>query len=181
MIDRNFQVVAACAIGLCCTHNVSADHFDENETHSEFTVDVHAGFAFYGRGLASGARLGIPLAKQGFIKGKNDVFMLSVGLDAYYVRHRGDSTRRWRYGVGLGFPIVGHWEFFLTPKFSFFAEIGVNIFLHPGVFRDEGKFIDHPGAWVVGAGGIVYRFSENIGFIARAGTPYISAGIQFIL
>ena len=48
------------------------------------------------------------------------------------------------------------------------------------MFRDEGDFVDEPGAWVVGAAGVRWRFSDRGSFVARLGTPYTSIGISLM-
>ena len=101
---------------------------------------------------------------------------MNFGADLYYVYYRRDRDRP--YGVGVGFPIAGHWEFYFTEKFSFFAELGVNIFLHPGVFRNQ-RFFEHPAAWVLAAVGIRFRFSDHVNLFARAGIPYSALGLGF--
>lgn len=171
-------------IGLCLVLDVAAasaqghgaDVFDRDESHGAFQLDVHTGFMFYGRGLSAGVRFGIPIVKRGFLT-KNDALYLQFGADMYFIRYRHQGE--WDYGPGLGFPILAHWELYFTTKASAFFEVGGNVFLHPGVFRDEGDFILYRGAWFLGAVGIHYRFGRNIGFVARAGTPYCTVGLGF--
>ncbi|MCB9604515.1 MAG: hypothetical protein H6720_29695 [Sandaracinus sp.] len=158
----------------------SADH--------HFHIDLQAGFSWWGRGFAGGARFNIPLLKKGFLRGHNDAFFLSVGVDTYFVRWRNyddpdcNAGRGycWRYGLGLGFPVVAHWEFYLWQKFSVFGEAGANVYLHPAVLRGRGNdFVEDPGAWVVAAVGVRWRFGRTGSFVARLGLPYAAIGVSF--
>ena len=160
--------------------------WNQDSSDHGFHLDLHAGFSWWGRGFAGGVRFNIPLAKKGFLSGHNDAFYLSFGVDTYVVRWRdydGDCGRGycWDYGLGLGFPVVAHWEFYLFQKFSVFAEAGANIFLHPGVLRGRrgDDFVEDPGHWVVAAAGVRWKFGRSASFIARLGLPYAAVGISF--
>lgn len=160
--------------------------WNQDSSDHGFHLDLHAGFSPWGRGFAGGVRFNIPLVKKGFLSGHNDAFYLSVGVDTYIVRWRDYNDPNcgrgycWDYGLGVGFPVVAHWEFYLWQKFSVFGEVGANIFLHPGIFRNRGNdFIEDPGQWVVAAAGVRWKFGRTASFIARLGLPYIAAGISF--
>ena len=61
------------------------------------TLGVHAGFAWYGNGVAFGARLGVPLVHNGFVSTINNSVYLSVGADVYNAD----------YGGSRGFAVGG--------------------------------------------------------------------------
>ncbi|MBX3246156.1 MAG: hypothetical protein KF901_03135 [Myxococcales bacterium] len=182
---RNLFVVCALALAsMASTAHASpgAKIWNRDASDHRFTIDIHGGFSYYGRGGVAGVRFNIPLAPQGFIRGKNDAFYLSLGVDTHIVRWygRGCGDGWCDYGLGVGFPVAAHWEFYFFEKFSFFAEAGVNIFLHPGILRgDRRRFVEHPAAWVLAAAGVRWKFGRTVSFIARIGTPYVTAGISF--
>ena len=147
------------------------------------TLDVHIGPMWYGVGLATGVRLGIPLVTNGFISKLNNAVYLSVGADFYYLRYfRGDPTGpdRRGYGPGFGFPIALHWEFYFTEKLSAFGEVGANIFIGPWVFDDNSRegFGAYPGAWFLFAVGGKFHINENFALMVRLGTPYAAVGMS---
>lgn len=140
-------------------------------------LDVHAGFAFVGKGLATGARFGIPLFHNGFIKTVNNAVYINFGLDLYFVsasyKHAKDE-----YAVGLGIPVTLHWEFYFTPRWSAFGEAGPNIFLHPGTLKGHG-WDWSPGHWFTVAAGGRFFISEAIALTLRLGSPYSAFGVTF--
>ena len=80
-----------------------------------FQLEVHGGFTWYGLGMASGVRFGIPILNNGFVPSINNAVYINFGIDTYYVRW-GDPNcgpGRHCYGFGLGFPVALHWEFSL--------------------------------------------------------------------
>ena len=143
------------------------------------TVDVHAGFTWHGYGLAAGARVGIPLVHNGLAKKINNAFYLSVGADLYFV---GENGRGGRYGLGLGIPVMLHWEFYFNREWSAFVELGINIYFRPGVFsRDGNKFVRGFGPWFGAAIGAQYNISRRVGLVFRIGNPYLMVGAIFAL
>jgi hypothetical protein len=144
------------------------------------TLDVHVGPSWFGVGLATGVRLGIPLVKNGFISTLNNAVYLTVGADFYYVRYyRGGPDSR-RYGPGFGFPVGLHWEFYFNDKLSAFAEVGANIFIGPWVFDGDAdvRFGNYPGAWLLFAVGGKYWVTDNFALMVRLGTPYAAVGMS---
>jgi len=142
------------------------------------TLDIHVGPSWYGVGLATGVRLGIPLVKNGFIPNLNNAVYLTVGADFYYIRYGADPDDV--YGPGFGFPVGLHWEFYFTEKLSAFAEIGANIFIGPWVFDNDAdlRFGNYPGAWLMFAVGGKYWVNDNFALMVRLGTPYAAFGIS---
>ena len=146
------------------------------------TLDIQIGPMWYGWGLATGARLGIPLVKNGFIGKLNNAVYLSVGADFYFIRYY--RNRRMGndrvYGPGFGFPVALHWEFYFTEKLSAFGEIGANIFIPPWVFDDDADYGwgHYPAAWFLFAVGGKFHINDHFALVARLGTPYTSFGIS---
>ncbi len=147
------------------------------------TLDIQVGPSWFGVGLATGVRLGIPLLKNGFVPTLNNAVYLSVGADFYFIRYRRccgvDNDRV--YGPGFGFPVALHWEFYFTEKLSAFAEVGANIFIGPWVFDDAAddlRFGHYPGAWILFAVGGKFWINDNFALQVRLGTPYAAFGIS---
>jgi hypothetical protein len=140
-------------------------------------LDVHAGFSFVGRGLATGARFGIPLMHNGFIKSINNAVYINFGLDLYFVNYK--YARNDSYAVGLGIPVTLHWEFYFTPRWSAFGEVGPNIYIHPGALKGHG-WDWSPGHWFTAGVGGRFFLSESMALTLRLGTPYSSFGVTFM-
>lgn len=148
-----------------------------------FQLDVHGGFAWWGLGLASGVRFGIPLVENGFVESINNAVYLNFGVDFYWIRWRcrNMGCQDWDYNVGFGFPITLHWEFYFTDNWSAFAEIGGQLFIHPRWISDGSFEWREPGAWFVWTIGGSFHVNEWFLLTLRVGSPYISFGITFQL
>lgn len=150
-----------------------------------FQLDVHAGFTWWGLGFASGVRFGIPLMNNGFIDSINNAVYLNFGADFYYIERYqydcGRGQRCWEYGPGFGFPVTLHWEFYFTDRWSAFAELGGQFFVHPRwIYGDDPRWRwNQPGAWFVWTVGGSYHVSENFLLTLRVGSPYIAFGLTF--
>ncbi|MEO0325053.1 MAG: hypothetical protein AAF447_18980 [Myxococcota bacterium] len=136
------------------------------------------GISHFGPGLAAGARLGIPLVDNGFIATLNNAVFLSVGADLYYARYR-DGDGQNDVGLGVGVPLTVHWEFYFPRRWSAYAELGLNVYLGPGLLQD-GEGID-VGGWIAAAAGAVWRFSDRAALEIRLGNPYSAVGLRFDL
>jgi hypothetical protein len=130
------------------------------------TLGVHAGFAWYGNGVAFGARLGVPLVHNGFVPSINNSVYLSVGGDLYNSDY-GDNSR----GFALGIPVAVQWNFYFTDEWSAFVESGVNLYFD-GSDRDPYYY-----NWGIGAIGGRYKFSDTVAVQLRLGSPYSALGI----
>lgn len=138
-----------------------------------YQLDVHAGFSFLGRGLAAGARFGIPIVHNGFVKSINNSIHINFGADLYFIDYHDD------YAVAVGIPVTMHWEFYFTPRWTAFGEVGPNLFLHPAVFKGDG-WDWSPGHWFSAAVGGRYMISEGFALTLRLGSPYSSFGVSFL-
>ena len=145
-----------------------------------FQLDIHGGFTWWGNGVATGARFGIPLLQNGFVSSINNAVYLNFGVDFYWVERDFDG-RNWHYGAGFGLPVALHWEFYFTENWSAFAELGVNVFFHPSVFHSGRGWDVHPGAWVLFQVGGRFHINEWFALTLRVGNPYVSFGITFLL
>ncbi len=146
-----------------------------------FQLDVHGGFTWYGLGMASGVRFGIPILNNGFVPSINNAVYINFGIDTYYVRW-GDPNcgpGRHCYGFGLGFPVALHWEFYFNEHWSAFAEIGAQFFLDPWFFNGHGFDVHDGGYWFLAAVGGSFHVTDWFLLTVRVGTPYASFGLTF--
>ena len=143
-------------------------------------LELHAGVSWFGFGLATGMRFGVPLVKNGLMPGLNNAFYLNFGADFYWVECPGYSCNGRNYGAGVGFPVTLHWEFYFSDKLSAFAELGRQVFLHQRFIAGDRFDVYDPGYWIVGAVGGSYRVHQNVALTVRVGVPYTAAGITFL-
>jgi hypothetical protein len=145
-------------------------------------LEPHANFILYryrsyGRGgryrnfgdaeFGGGFRASIELADPAFIPRLNNTIAISFGLDLTNCRF----CRYDRYSIWS--PVALQWNFFLTKKWSVFAEIG-------GIIRSEGFYRDYwldPAIWL----GTRLHFNDKVALTARLGVPWISVGVSFFV
>ena len=140
-----------------------------------FQLDLHGGFAYVGKGLAVGARIGFPIVYNGFVKKINNAVYINIGADLYFI---GDGRKDESHAVGIGVPITMHWEFYFTPQWSAFGEIGPNLFIHPEVVRGHGWKFSGPHWFHATAGGRFF-IDRTLSLTLRIGSPYSSFGVTF--
>lgn len=152
--------------------------------HRTLSVDSHGGFAPIGVGLGGGLRLGIALLRPGWYGDAmedsqgQDVLRLVLGIDGFHVRRRDGVNED--YGLALGFPVGLAWELYSSTPFSWFFEVGANVFIHPGRLRDaNADFVDHWANWVFAGIGGIWRFTENFAAVARVGLPVSGVGLRY--
>jgi hypothetical protein len=117
--------------------------------------------------FGGGFRATIELMDPGFVRKINDTIGISFGLDMTTCRYcRFNEFSLWS-------PVALQWNFFLTDKWSVFAEIG-------GIVRTDGFFRDiwiDPAIWIGGR----YHFNDKISLTMRAGVPWFSIGVSFFV
>jgi len=118
--------------------------------------------------FGGGFRATIELADPFFIPRINNTIGITFGLDLTNCRY---CSYRDDYAVWS--PVGLQWNFFLTRKWSVFAEFG-------GIIRGDGFFrrtyLD-PAVWIGGR----YHFNDKIALTMRAGVPWVSIGISFFV
>ena len=158
----------------------------DNDAHPHFEIEPHGviGFGFLGGyanyGFGGGIRFGIPIVPSGFLSRANDSFALSLGADLLFLPYYGGYQT-----VG---EVIGHadvqWNFFLTGKWSVFAELGVAPRFYFGnaycgvVGCGNGWF----GDWIDFAAGARYHFHGDAQFptlTMRLGTAGFTIGVSF--
>ena len=168
-------------------------------------IEPHAVFQWDNRwgnddGIGPGVRVNVNLTHDGFIAKVNDSVALGFGLDVTF----GDNDCGWFYAFGdprfrddfrctateVWFPVVMQWNFWLTDVISVFGEPGL-AFAHrrwtwewycggaPNrVCEFKENDTDLEGVFW---GGARFMFSSTVGATVRVGTPYVSAGLNFLL
>jgi hypothetical protein len=166
-------VLLSCTMGAAVAHGqtiIKRPHHGPRP----YQLDLHAGFAYVGAGLAAGGRFGIPIVTNGFVKKINNAVYINFGADLYFI----DSGKN-DHAIGLGIPVTLHWEFYFTPEWSAFGEAGPNFFIHPVVFKgDKWKFSG--SHWVSVTAGGRYFINNALALTLRIGNPYSSFGVTFL-
>lgn len=169
---RSLLLALACCGVLLTLAEASASIRQPYRGRRPITLDAPiAGFEYLGFGGAFGARLGIPIVHNGFIPSINNAVYINFGLDVYWTSYKK------AHGIALGIPITLHWSFYFNRRWSAFAELGVNVYFHGGLFRGEG-FLFGP-RWLMSAVGGRFHISRNFALILRLGFPYTSFGLSW--
>lgn len=161
--------------------------------HPKYTVElephlvVQYGVDWYVKdaGFGPGIRASIPLLQNGPISTINNSLALGVGVDwALY----GDCAGRAGDDCSVStllFPVVGQWNFFLTPTISVFGEAGFSL-IHGRAEWEGGCFGPSCNEKdllfrALFFGGGRFLFSDSLGLVVRLGTPYLSVGATLLL
>jgi hypothetical protein len=142
-----------------------------------FTLELHAGFSFWGLGFVSGARFGIPIVHHLF-PSLDDALYLNVGFDFYYVSWVRVLTRE--YGPGFGIPLTLHWEIYFDEHWSGFLELGAQFFVHPFTWQNDRFDAYEPAFFFIAAIGASLRIHPNVALTLRVGTPFTSFAVTFL-
>jgi hypothetical protein len=157
--------------------------------HPSYALEIepHADFTFFDlgnnlRGLGLGARLSVPIVKNGFVSSINDSVAIGVGIDA--LQYSGCSHTR--FGdcgsiTTIFVPVVMQWNFWLSTHWSLLGEPGVAIYHWApsstciGDYCDARTYVE-PVLFVGGR----YHFAEHAALTMRVGWPYWSVGVSFL-
>ncbi len=190
---RTFAVSTCCALAsavavLSMTSTAAAetiiknpnDHPDyraELEPHGDISV-FHPGYGFYGRGgryrsvgdpeFGAGFRASIEIVDPGFIPKLNNTIAITFGADFTNCQFCARG-----YGFSIYTPVGMQWNFFLTHKWSAFADLGI-------APRTEG-FYHHAYFDFMGELGGRYHFNDKVALTMRVGYPFISVGVSFFV
>lgn len=197
---------------LLATGTASAKTIIKDPNPPKYSVEIEpklnlAYFGLYrygGNGWGPGVRFSIPLMSPGFIKTINDSVGITFGAD--FVRYEGyyytwcDPKRCPGYYNGydasfwsLHLPVAMQWNFWLTEKFSVFAEPGVT--LRKSFYRDDPYFNQYCDPRFTNCSsrsstdlyftffvGGRFHFSDNLALTLRLGHPIdFSAGLSIFL
>ena len=139
------------------------------------------GAFWYGPGMVVGARVDLPLVKNGFVPTLNNAVFLTLGFDLYWARYIDADSLVWERGFGFGVPVALHWEFYFTDALSAFAEVGVNAYFPPSFVSGGDDLVDDAGGWVIAGVGGRWKFADWGALTVRLGTPHTSASLTFFL
>jgi hypothetical protein len=158
--------------------NAHPDYSVELEPHGTF-VFFHRYYG-YGRGYGGyrgnsfyafsdpeagvGFRATIPIVDPGFIPKLNNT--ITFGIDVTNCQFCGRG-----YGFSIYTPVGIQWNFFITRKFSAFADLGF-------ILATEGFYHSVYGDFMGMLGGR-YHFSDDVAFTFRIGYPFINVGVSF--
>lgn len=197
-------VLAASFVGAVTTtaSDANAETIIKNPgDHPDYSVELEPhgllgwGGRWAGAGWGAGVRATIPIVDNGFIPKLNNSVGISFGLDwvnysgCYYNGYYG-GRNYYRYGCGGAnyflFPVAMQWNFWLTTKWSVFAEPGLHIY--HGIYDDyacvDPAFCSRPTRTSVDfafyAGGR-FHFSDKVSLTMRVGYPTVSVGVSFFL
>ncbi len=162
------------------------DHINykaELEPHLNFGLFHYRDSGYYGNGYGyynsfdygPGFRATIPIMDPGFVPKINDSVGITFGVDV------GFCPDRYCYrSVALRFPVGIQWNFFITPRFNVFADIGFTFGIDAG-HRDyyRGNSIFYPDFFLMG--GLRYLFTDKVGLTVRVGYPFVSVGVSFFV
>jgi hypothetical protein len=129
------------------------------------TVDVGPGF-----------RATIPIMDPGFVPRINDSVGITFGLDLGFC---GDYCYR---HVAVRSPVGIQWNFFVTPRFNVFADIGFVLGFDAAPdnrYGYRGNSIFYPDFFFMG--GLRYLFTDKVGLTVRVGYPFVSVGVSFFV
>ncbi len=146
-----------------------------------FQLDIHGGLSWYGLGLDTGVRFGLPLVHNGFIDSIDNAIYLNFGFELYYADEGWDPGVH-HYYVGFGIPVTLHWEFYFSDTWSVFAELGFQAYFPPAFVHGDGvhgNYYVDAGGWVIAQAGGTLHFNDVIGLTLRVGNPYVAIGITF--
>jgi hypothetical protein len=156
--------------------NDHPDYTAELEPHGTF-IFWHGRYHKYARQyrgfgdpeFGAGFRASIELADPAFIPKINNTVAITFGLDFTNVNCRG-----WcRNDFYIWSPVGLQWNFFITDKFSAFADAGF-------MLRSVDFFDDiYPDFY--GMVGGRWHFTDKVSFTFRVGVPFVNLGVSFFV
>ena len=118
--------------------------------------------------LGVGFRATIEVADPAFIPKLNNTVGITFGLDISNCQFcRGREDFRLYTPIGL------QWNFFITRKFSAFADLGF-------MLSTDG-FYQHVYPDFFGMLGGRYHFNDDVAFTFRIGVPFVTVGVSFFV
>jgi hypothetical protein len=162
----------------------------------KFELEPHLLFGwanlYANNGFGAGVRMGIPIVHNGFVPSINNSVAISFGLD--WLRYSGCYYRNFRdrddFGCGASFflfPVAMQWNFWLTPRWSVFAEPG--LYVYHGLYDDDYcerfgiRNCGQPtrtGLGFAGYAGGRFHFNDTVALTMRIGYPTLSIGVSFL-
>ncbi len=131
------------------------------------------GRAFGNAEIGAGFRASIELGDPLFIPKINNTIAITFGLDL-----NSCSSRTWcgSRSTEVWSPVALQWNFFLTRKWSVFAEFGGIVHTYSLSFARSSLWVD-PAIFI----GTRFHFNDKIALTIRGGTPWIGVGVSFFV
>ncbi len=198
-------VLSTATLSLLSSSGRAQSIIDIDTRHPRYAVELEPHLALgwllppgdaWGAGIGGGLRASILIAEDGLITGVNESVALGVGLDLLHHGSGGAVAGECAEYVGSGnericvrvagaggpssylyVPFAFQWNFFLTESWSIFGEPGIGTYLQ---FRDLDGTVG-AGVFPLFQIGGRYHFSERATLTLRAGYPYLSVGVSFLL
>jgi hypothetical protein len=153
------------------------------EIEPKFDFDPSGFHTYAGTGFGPGVRFSIPIMSPGFVKTINDSIALSFGVDLIHYDGYAYSYGCGRFNVcgynyasfwSAYFPFTMQWNFWLTEKWSVFAEPGfafrhsfyTDAYCAPGVYCPA-----HDNFYPAFFGGGRFAVSQHLTLTMRLGYP----------
>ncbi len=155
---------------------------NNGQTHIQgVRIDVHGTIGWWWA-LGLGARVDIPIVGDGFIETLDDEFGISLGADIAFVSwtydHRCEGYGCWN-DWSLWFPVVAQWNFYLTPEWSVFPELGGAFVLYD-CGPNDAKGVCALGSPVVSFGARWHFAPPRVALLLRVTFPFgAQIGITF--
>lgn len=120
--------------------------------------------------FGAGFRATIEILDPGFIPKINNTVGITFGID---MTNNGCRGCRYRDDFIVWNPVGIQWNFFITDKFSTFADIGFML-RSWGFYNsiDPDLFVMVGGRW---------HFSDKVAFTFRLGVPFVNVGVSFFV
>lgn len=116
--------------------------------------------------FGGGFRASIEVGDPAFIPKINNTVAISFGIDFTNCRYCYQDFSFWS-------PIALQWNFFLTDKWSVFAEGGF-------MLRSYGFFSETDADFNLAVGGR-FHFNDKVALTMRLGYPFVSVGVSFFV
>ncbi len=152
-----------------------------HERPADFSLLLFLPFPF---GFGGGARVGIPVAHDGFIGGVNDAVFVEPGFQ-FLIWSGFDQSI-----VGVQVPVLMRWDFFLTRDWTVFGSVGPVFGFYfddrgggrGGNFKVHGDGIFSPGGapgffGITLGGGAFYNFAPGSALRLDASTGMLGVGL----
>lgn len=188
--SANAIALALCAVGLTAAARPAAAQHAGVAIKKPFAgerpteLNLHAGLSHFGLGPAVGLRVAIPIVDNGFVSSIDNAIYITVGGDLFFERCVGGCGARDRdYGIAVGVPVTGRWQFNFTPEWSAYGEVGGSVYVHSHWLGDG----DFPGVWhaaphwLATAVGGKWHFAPTTSLTLSLGAPYSHVGLDFLL
>lgn len=128
-------------------------------------------YSGYGTEVGAGFRASIELGDPLFIPSINNTIAITFGLDTNSCRY----SYCGRNNFELWSPVALQWNFFLTRKWSAFAEFGGIV--HSYGFFSRGSLWVDPTVFL----GTRIHFNDKVALTFRVGSPWIGIGVSFFV